>query len=97
MVSKARDDLPLPLIPVMTTSLFLGIEISIFLRLCSLAPKTSINSSCECPLVGNNSFFIILFQAGKRRYEGLCFAKKFNILPYKLGIFNKIKVWHSIT
>ena len=47
MVSKASDDFPLPLIPVITTNLFLGIEISIFLRLCALAPITSIFSSLE--------------------------------------------------
>ena len=38
MVSKARDDLPEPESPVMTTSLFRGISREIFLRLCCLAP-----------------------------------------------------------
>jgi hypothetical protein len=32
MVSKAREDLPLPLRPVITTSLFLGMVTSIFFR-----------------------------------------------------------------
>ena len=31
MVSKAKDDLPLPLIPVITVSLFLGICTSMFI------------------------------------------------------------------
>src|SRR3989337_1233862 len=38
MVSKASDDLPDPLRPVITTNRSLGITTSIFLRLCSLAP-----------------------------------------------------------
>src|SRR5688572_14927488 len=42
MVSKASDDLPLPLMPVNTTSLLRGIVRLIFLRLCSRAPYTSI-------------------------------------------------------
>src|SRR6516164_10630012 len=53
MVSKAREDLPLPLMPVMTTNLFLGIRMSIFFRLCTLAPNTSMDSS-----VCAGSFFI---------------------------------------
>ena len=44
MVSKARDDFPLPERPVNTTSLFLGISISTFFRLCSLAPLITIFS-----------------------------------------------------
>src|SRR3954454_16147266 len=42
MVSKARDDLPDPDSPVMTTSLSRGISTSTFLRLCSRAPLTTI-------------------------------------------------------
>src|SRR6185436_19254604 len=42
MVSKARDDLPEPDRPVMTTSLSRGISTSTFLRLCSRAPLTTI-------------------------------------------------------
>src|SRR2546430_7165729 len=42
MVSKARDDLPDPDSPVMTTSLSRGISTSMFLRLCSRAPLTTI-------------------------------------------------------
>jgi hypothetical protein len=41
MVSNAREDFPLPLKPVITTSLFLGILRSIFWRLWTLAPKIS--------------------------------------------------------
>ena len=44
MVSKAREDLPLPLIPVMTTNLFRGMLRLIFRRLFTLAPTMSINS-----------------------------------------------------
>src|SRR4030067_828909 len=38
MVSKASEDLPEPLSPVITTNWSLGITTSIFLRLCSRAP-----------------------------------------------------------
>src|SRR3569832_1928827 len=47
MVSKANDDLPLPLKPVMTTSLLRGIVTSIFLRLWTRAPYISNWSSCN--------------------------------------------------
>src|SRR6201996_9811714 len=39
MVSKASDDLPEPDRPVNTTSLSRGISTSMFLRLCSRAPR----------------------------------------------------------
>ncbi len=42
MVSKTKDDFPLPLTPVKTTSLFRGISKLKFLRLCSRAPFTII-------------------------------------------------------
>src|SRR5690348_2033096 len=53
MVSKAREDLPEPESPVMTTSLSRGISTSMFLRLCSRAPLTTIlfmglGSCAEC-------------------------------------------------
>jgi hypothetical protein len=65
MVSNAREDLPLPLTPVNTTSLFLGIEISMFFRLCSRAPVTSINSSVA--IGATTAFFvaIVLFPCCK--------------------------------
>src|ERR1051325_3665140 len=44
MVSKAGDDLPEPLRPVMTTSLSRGMESVRFLRLCSRAPPMLMNS-----------------------------------------------------
>src|SRR3954471_25025895 len=42
MVSKARDDLPEPLRPVITVRLSRGISTSMPLRLCSRAPRTEI-------------------------------------------------------
>src|SRR5882672_11079299 len=44
MVSNASDDLPLPLKPVITTSLSRGISSVRFLRLCSRAPPILIKS-----------------------------------------------------
>src|SRR4051812_18319506 len=44
MVSKASDDLPLPLNPVITVIRSRGIKTSIFLRLCSRAPLTRMPS-----------------------------------------------------
>src|ERR1700712_5069666 len=40
MVSNASEDLPEPDSPVMTTSWSRGISMSMFLRLCSRAPRT---------------------------------------------------------
>src|ERR1700689_2105104 len=40
MVSKAREDLPEPLSPVITVKVLRGISTSIFLRLCWRAPCT---------------------------------------------------------
>src|SRR5258706_5332853 len=45
MVSKASDDFPDPLSPVMTVKLLRGIETSIFFRLCCRAPCTVMRSS----------------------------------------------------
>src|SRR2546429_6864143 len=47
MVSKAREDLPDPLRPVMTTSLSRGISTSRFLRLCSRAPRMMIEPAID--------------------------------------------------
>ena len=44
-VSNARLDFPLPLMPVMTTSLPRGISRLMFLRLLTLAPEMTIFSS----------------------------------------------------
>jgi len=40
MVSNASDDLPEPLMPVMTVRALRGISTLMFLRLCSAAPMT---------------------------------------------------------
>jgi len=40
MVSKASEDLPEPLRPVMTVKVLRGISTSIFFRLCWRAPRT---------------------------------------------------------
>ena len=42
MVSKASDDLPLPLRPVMTVRALRGMVTSIFFRLCTRAPRRDI-------------------------------------------------------
>src|SRR5688572_26036541 len=44
MVSKASDDLPDPDTPVMTTNLLRGTTTSMFLRLCSRAPRMTMES-----------------------------------------------------
>src|ERR1041384_3243961 len=53
MVSKASEDLPEPLKPVMTTSLSRGILSVRFLRLCSRAPPILINSLLTDPDFSN--------------------------------------------
>src|SRR5918993_4937085 len=45
MVSKAREDLPLPERPVTTTITSRGREMLTFFRLCSRAPRTTIRFS----------------------------------------------------
>src|SRR3954454_22995251 len=47
MVSKASEDLPEPDRPVNTTSLSRGISTSMFLRLCSRAPRIVIARRCD--------------------------------------------------
>jgi hypothetical protein len=44
MVSKAKEDLPEPESPVMTTSLFLGMSMFKFFKLWTRAPRTTIFS-----------------------------------------------------
>src|SRR2546430_1394556 len=44
IVSKASDDFPEPDTPVMTTNLLRGTTTSMFLRLCSRAPRMTIES-----------------------------------------------------
>src|ERR1700674_2694023 len=59
MVSKASEDLPDPLKPVMTVRLLRGISTSMFLRLCWRAPRTEIlvmainceSDALQCPSV----------------------------------------------
>src|SRR5213594_506178 len=50
MVSKASEDLPEPESPVRTTSWSRGSSTSMFLRLCSRAPRTMIRSLAIEPL-----------------------------------------------
>lgn len=59
MVSKASDDLPLPLTPVNTTSLFLGMRRSMFLRLCSRAPTISITSLVWTAAAAEGEVFLL--------------------------------------
>src|ERR1051326_2714888 len=47
MVSKASEDFPDPLSPVITVKVFRGISTSIFFRLCCRAPCTVMRSSIE--------------------------------------------------
>ena len=53
MVSKASEDLPEPLNPVMTTSLSRGMLNVRFLRLCSRAPPILMNSLLTDPNFAN--------------------------------------------
>src|SRR5947209_17406581 len=82
MVSKASDDLPLPEMPVMTTNLFFGMDISTFFRLCSFAPNTSMNSSA--PFKGVPFVFFIRFsnQVSEDKPQK-SFAKNFRLSEIK--------------
>ena len=63
-MSNAKDDLPLPLKPVITTSLSRGISTVIFFKLCCLAPLT-INLSCIMHNLISNLFVF------KQRFENV--------------------------
>src|SRR6185437_3028328 len=55
MVSKASEDFPEPDRPVITTSWSRGISTSMFLRLCSRAPRTTILSVIGLPTPSQSS------------------------------------------
>src|SRR5437879_1830714 len=55
MVSKASEDFPDPLSPVITVKVFRGISTSMFFRLCWRAPCTVIRSS-----IGRDHFYFSL-------------------------------------
>ena len=57
-MSKAREDFPEPEIPVITTSFSLGISISIFFRLWTLAPRIMRLSRGELAAI-SASFFAL--------------------------------------
>src|SRR3954462_4928000 len=48
IVSNASEDLPEPETPVITTNLFRGTTTSMFLRLCSRAPRMTMESIFSC-------------------------------------------------
>src|ERR1700722_17068870 len=54
MVSKASEDLPEPDRPVITTRLSRGIATSMFLRLCSRAPRTTMDPAIHDPRSGGS-------------------------------------------
>src|SRR5580704_18099576 len=57
MVSKAREDFPEPLSPVITVRLLRGISTSMFLRLCWRAPCTVIRSNIVWVTDGKMSLY----------------------------------------
>jgi hypothetical protein len=60
MVSKAKEDLPEPERPVITTSLSRGMSKSIFLRLCSRAPRIlRYEGMADVHLIANSGKLII--------------------------------------
>src|SRR6266480_1048179 len=63
MVSKAREDLPEPLSPVMTTSLSRGISSVRFFRLCSRAPPIFMKSFA----IGHEFLDQAIFDTTKQR------------------------------
>src|ERR1035441_5537195 len=72
MVSKAREDLPEPLRPVITVRLLRGISTSIFFRLCWRAPCTVIRSSIEILRMAADLYIVArLVRFRKLRYNDL--------------------------
>src|SRR5690242_17882868 len=70
MVSKASEDLPEPETPVTTVSALCGTSKSMFLRLCTRAPRTTM-LSCSGVLVGS----VTLSDAGMKVLERLAVAE----------------------
>src|SRR6266849_6083545 len=65
MVSKANEDLPEPLKPVITVSRLRGISTSMFLRLCWRAPWTEIWVSIGKPERGRTDSYCHSIEAGR--------------------------------
>src|SRR6476646_9911 len=64
MVSKASEDLPEPLRPVITVRLLRGISTSMFLRLCWRAPWTEICFSIGKPERGRTDIYCRVIRGG---------------------------------
>src|SRR6478609_9812393 len=78
MVSKASEDLPEPLSPVMTVRLLRGISTSIFFRLCWRAPCTVIRSNIvRCSGNGRN-----LYCPASCVTSAICVKKGFDTMPH---------------
>ena len=89
MVSNARDDLPLPLSPVITTNRSRGMESDTPLRLCARAPLISIYSVLSLPIrhqcVIFPAFYLILlfWPAGAcKRHAGSYFSSSLSSSSY---------------
>lgn len=76
MVSKAREDLPEPLRPVMTVNALRGISTLMFLRLCCRAPRTVILS------MANGLWFPISRRRPHRNFQR---GRAARIQPYLNG------------
>src|SRR5690348_5746623 len=79
MVSKASDDLPEPDSPVITVRLSRGMSTSMFLRLCSRAPRTRMERDMRLfwnrsPSIWRRSGGIGTLEAG-----GLCWATELEV------------------
>ena len=72
-MSNARDDLPEPDSPVITTSLFLGISTSIFFRLLTRAP-----------LISMELFFIIISHYSEYQFAKIITAVQICIMIGRL-------------
>src|SRR5262249_55894215 len=82
MVSKAREDFPEPETPVTTVMALCGTSKSIFLRLCTRAPRTTIFSWADSDMRQATR------TSGSRRTRGgqtACFQRKARNLHYKLN------------
>src|SRR5215510_14135438 len=76
MVSKASDDFPEPLKPVITTSLSRGMESVRFLRLCSRAPPILMNSLLTHLKICNYTIFKCNKTTVPKQKEPLLFSTK---------------------
>src|SRR6266852_8418271 len=83
MVSKAREDLPDPETPVTTVMALCGTSKSMFLRLCTRAPRTTMFSFGERDIVTKPSLLAVRPVGPAREAESFYYSAGGELVPGK--------------